>query len=83
LILEWVNLVDLFWVKGIGEEYADLLEAASVDTVPELAQRNAENLHQKLVAVNDEKHLVRQVPGAAQVANWATEAKNLPRKITY
>ena len=83
LILKWVNRVDLFRVKGIGEEYADLLEAAGVDTVPELEQRNAENLHQKLAAVNEEKHLVRQVPGAAQVANWVTEAKNLPRKITY
>jgi predicted flap endonuclease-1-like 5' DNA nuclease len=46
LILRWVNRVDLFRIKGVGEEYSDLLEAAGVDTVPELAQRNPENLHQ-------------------------------------
>ena len=55
LILRWVNRVDLFRIKGVGEEYSDLLEEAGVDTVPELAQRNPENLHQGLVAVNQEK----------------------------
>lgn len=47
LILEWVNHVDLFRVKGVGEEYADLLEASGVDTVPDLARRRADNLHKK------------------------------------
>ena len=83
LILEWVNHVDLFRIKGVGEEYSDLLEEAGVDTVPELAQRNAENLHQKLVAVNQEKKLVRQLPGQAQVSDWIEQAKRLPRVITY
>jgi len=82
LILRWVNRVDLFRVKGIGEEYADLLEAAGVDTVPELAQRNPENLYQKLAEVNAEKKLVRQLPGPAQVKSWVEQAKELPRKIT-
>ncbi len=83
LLLTWVNHADLFRVKGIGEEYADLLEAAGVDTVPELAQRNPENLHAKMVTVNQEKKLVRQVPGAAQVASWVSQAKELPRVITH
>lgn len=83
LILQWVNHVDLFRIKGVGEEYADLLEAAGVDTVPELAQRNPENLHQKLVAVNQEKKLVRQLPTQAQVSAWIEQAKQLPRVITY
>ena len=83
LILEWVNHLDLFRVKGVGEEYADLLEAAGVDTVPELAQRNPENLYQRLVAVNREKKLVRQLPSQAQVSNWIEQAKRLPRVITY
>jgi len=83
LVLKWVNRVDLARVKGIGEEYADLLEAAGVDTVPELAQRNAANLHQKLIEVNAAKELVRQVPGQAQVAGWVEQAKGLPRKISY
>jgi predicted flap endonuclease-1-like 5' DNA nuclease len=83
LILEWVNRVDLFRVKGIGEEYSDLLEAAGVDTVPELAQRNAENLYAKLEEVNDAKKLVRRLPTLAQVANWVEQAKALPRIVTY
>jgi len=83
LILKWVNQVDLYRVPGIGSQYADLLEAAGVDTVPELAQRNPGNLHKKMVEVNDEKNLVRQAPAESQVEKWVTEAKALPRKITY
>jgi predicted flap endonuclease-1-like 5' DNA nuclease len=83
LILEWVNHADLFRVKGIGEEYSDLLEEAGVDTVPELAQRNPSNLHAKLVEVNAAKHLVRRLPAESQVKNWVEQAKALPRKVTY
>lgn len=83
LILEWVNHADLFRIKGVGEEYADLLEAGGVDTVPELAQRNPKNLYQKLTDVNQEKKLVRQLPSQAQVQDWVAQAKDLPRKITY
>ena len=82
-ILEWVNHVDLMRVRGVGEEYSDLLEAAGVDTVPELAQRNAGNLHQKLASVNQEKNLVRQLPSVKQVTDWVNRAKQLPRVITY
>jgi predicted flap endonuclease-1-like 5' DNA nuclease len=83
LILRWANNADLFRVKGIGQEYADLLEAAGVDTVPELAQRNPENLHQKILAVNEEKKLSRRPPGQAQVSEWVEQAKQLPRVLTY
>jgi len=83
LILEWVNLADLFRIKGIGEEYSDLLEEAGVDTVVELAQRKPENLHLKIVEINQEKKLVRQVPGLSQVTSWVEQAKQLPRVVTY
>jgi predicted flap endonuclease-1-like 5' DNA nuclease len=83
LILEWVNHADLFRINGVGEEYADLLEAAGVDTVPELAQRNSENLYQKLLEVNEEKKLVRQLPSQTQVQGWVEQAKDLPRVIAY
>jgi predicted flap endonuclease-1-like 5' DNA nuclease len=83
LILKWVNRADLFRVNGIGEEYADLLEVAGVDTVPELAQRNAANLHGTLVEVNEEKDLVHRVPSESQVQAWVDHAKELPRVITY
>ncbi len=83
LILEWVNHVDLWRIKGVAEEYSDLLEEAGVDTVPELAQRNAANLYEKLVAVNQEKQLVRRLPTPKQVADWIEQAKALPRVVTY
>ena len=83
LLLEWVNHVDLYRIKGVGQEYSDLLEEAGVDTVPELAQRNPENLYAKLVEVNDMKELVRQLPSQRQVADWVSQAKGLPRVIQY
>ena len=83
LILEWVNLADLFRIKGVGEEYSDLLEEAGVDTVPELAQRNAENLYAKLQEVNTAKELVRRLPAQSQVANWIEQANDLDRVVTY
>lgn len=83
LILEWVNHVDLFRISGVGEEYADLLEASGVDTVPELAQRRADNLHKKLAELNTAKKLVRQLPSEKQVQGWIDQAKELPRKIQY
>jgi predicted flap endonuclease-1-like 5' DNA nuclease len=83
LILEWVNHVDLFRITGVGEEYADLLEEAGVDTVPELAQRNPENLYQKMATVNEAKKLVRRLPSQDQVSDWVKQAHGLPRVITY
>ena len=83
LILEWVNHVDLFRIKGVGEEYADLLEEVGVDTVPELAQRKADNLYQKLMSINADRNLVRRLPTQGQVASWVEQAKQLPRVIAY
>lgn len=83
LILEWVNHVDLFRIKGVGSEYSDLLEEAGVDTVPELAQRRPDNLYAKLVEVNKEKKLVRQLPSQKMVESWVAQAKTLPRVIEY
>jgi len=83
MVLNFVNRADLARVKGIGEEYADLLEEAGVDTVPELAQRNADNLFSTLENVNEEKKLVRKLPTHDQVADWIRQAKALPRVIEY
>jgi predicted flap endonuclease-1-like 5' DNA nuclease len=83
LVLKWVNHVDLFRIKGVGSEYAELLEITGVDTVVELAQRNPENLYTKIISVNEEKKLVRQLPMLKQVQDWVEQAKVLPRKINY
>jgi predicted flap endonuclease-1-like 5' DNA nuclease len=83
LILEWANLADLFRIKGVGEEYSDLLEEAGVDTVVELAQRNPEHLHAKLAEVNAAKKLVRRLPSLREVTSWVEQAKSLPRVLQY
>ena len=83
VLLGCVNKADLFRIKGVGGQYSDLLEVAGVDTVPELAQRNSDNLHKKMASVNAQKKLVRQIPSAGQVADWVKQAKGLPRVITY
>lgn len=83
LILSWLNRADLARIKGIGEEYADLLEVAGVDTVPELAQRNAANLHVKMVEANTNRNLVRQMPSENQVQDWIEQAKSLDRALFY
>ncbi len=82
-ILKWVNKADLTRIKGVSTQYADLLEASGVDTVPELAQRNPDNLYQKIVEVNREKKLVRKLPTANQVKDWVEQAKRAPRVIQY
>ena len=83
LILAWANKADLFRVKGVGEQYSDLLEAAGVDTVVELSKRRADNLTKKMTEVNEQKKLVRQLPTEAQVGGWIEAAKALPRVMTY
>ncbi len=83
LILRWVNMADLFRIKGVGEEYSDLLEAAGVDTVVELSKRVPENLHAKILEVNAEKSLVRRAPTLNEVKQWVEEAKTLQRKVEY
>ncbi len=82
-ILRFVNHADLMRLKGVGGEYAELLEAAGVDTVAELARRNAANLHAKMEAVNAEKKLVRQTPSLSQVEAWIAQAKTLERTVTH
>jgi predicted flap endonuclease-1-like 5' DNA nuclease len=82
-ILRWTNQADLFRIPGVGEQYADLLEAAGVDTVPELARRRADNLTAALAAANEQKNLVRRLPTESMVASWIEAAKTLPRVIEY
>ncbi len=82
-VLNWVNKADLFRIKGIGPQFSELLEAAGVDTVKELRNRNAENLYQKLVEVQAEKKITRAVPALKQVVKFIDQAKNLPPIVTY
>ncbi len=82
-ILEWVNRADLFRVKGIGKEYSDLLEASGVNTVKELRTRNAANLTDKMVEINNTKRLVRRLPTESMVQRWIADAKKLAPAVKY
>ena len=82
-ILTWVNHIDLFRIKGVAQEYADLLEQSGVDTVVELAQRNPTNLHKRMLDINAQKSLVRRAPHASEVQSWVEQARNLRRLIYY
>lgn len=82
-ILKWANMSDLMRIKGVAEEYSELLEAAGVDTVKELKHRVPANLAAKMAEVNEAKKLVRQVPSEKMVEKWVEEAKVLPAVMTY
>ena len=83
LILKWANMADLMRIKGVAEEYSELLEAAGVDTVKELKHRNAANLTAKMAEVNGERKLVRLLPSEKNVTKWIDEAKTLDPMMTY
>ena len=83
VILRWVNHADLIRIVGVAEQYAELLEASGVDSIPELAHRVAENLHAKMVEVNEKKHLVKRLPSVGQVSGWIDQCKNLPRAVFH
>lgn len=82
-ILRFTNHADLMRIKGIGGEYAELLEAAGVDSAPDLARRNPENLHKKLSEVNEEKKLVRSLASTKQVSGWIDQAKDMEKTVTH
>ena len=83
LLLDWANMADLMRIDGIGPEFAELLEAAGVDTVKELRNRKPANLHAKMVEVNEAKKLVRALPTEKAVESWVEQAKGLPPTMTY
>ncbi len=82
-LLKWTNLADLCRVNGVSTQYSELLEAAGVDTVKELATRNAENLAIKMHEINQDKKLVRQTPSEKSVSDWVIQAKTLPAYISH
>lgn len=85
LILTWTNHADLFRIKGVAGQFAELLEAAGVDTVKEFKMRNAENLHAKMTEVNEAggKRITGRVPSVAELQKMIDQAKELPAMMTY
>lgn len=82
-LLTWVNEADLMRIPGVAEGFSQLLEAAGVDTVKELATRNAENLTAKIAEVNEQLKLTGRVPNQETVAGWIEQAKTMVPKVTH
>ncbi len=82
-ILRWANMADRMRIKGVGEDYAELLEAAGVDTVRELKYRNPSNLAKAMAAVNAKRKLVELLPSEKTIGRWIEHARRLPLKISY
>ena len=83
LILKWANHTDLYRINGVGPQFAELLEAAGVDTVKEFRHRVAENLQPKLAEVNEQKNICNRVPAVSEVQKMIDQAKKLEPKMTY
>jgi predicted flap endonuclease-1-like 5' DNA nuclease len=83
LILKWANHTDLYRINGVGPQFAELLEAAGVDTVKEFRHRVAENLQPKLAEVNEQKNICNRVPAVSEVQKMIDQAKELEPKVTY
>jgi predicted flap endonuclease-1-like 5' DNA nuclease len=83
MLLKWSNHADLMRISGIGPEYAELLEAAGVDTVKELRTRNAENLAAKMTEINEQKKLTRANPSNKAVTGWVDAAKSMEPMISH
>lgn len=82
-VLKWANMADLMRIKGVGEEYSELLEAAGVDTVKELKTRVPANLTKAMAEANAKRKLVRALPTESMVEKWVAQAKELPPVLTY
>ena len=82
-LLEWVNRADLMRIKGIGNEYSDLLEEVGVDTIRALRRRNAANLTKTMQDINAEKRAVQRLPTQAMVVGWVEAAKSLEPIVSY
>lgn len=83
LILKWTNHADLMRINGIAGQFAELLEAAGVDTVKEFRHRVPANLQPKLVEINELKNLCNRVPALSEVERMIAQAKELEPLITY
>lgn len=83
LILKWANHADLFRIKGVASQFAELLEAAGVDTIKEFRHRVAANLQPRLVEINEQKHLCHRVPSLSEVERMIEQAKELQPILSY
>jgi hypothetical protein len=82
-LLCWANVADRMRIKGISREYAELLQAAGVDTVKELRYRSPANLAKAMAEANKKRKMVRLLPSEKVVCRWIENAQKLDLKIKY
>lgn len=82
-ILYWANTADRMRIKGMGREYAELMQAAGVNTVKELKYRNPARLARAMAEANKKRKFVRLLPSEKVVVRWIDHAKKLQLKISY
>jgi predicted flap endonuclease-1-like 5' DNA nuclease len=69
-VVTWVNRADLMRIKGIGGEYANLLEACGVYTVKDLRRRSVASLTRKMTEINGDGKVVHRLPTEGMVGRW-------------
>jgi predicted RecB family nuclease len=82
-LLRVANMIDRMRIRGVGQDYAVLLEAAGVKTIKELRYRNPGRLAEAMARANGERKLVRVLPSEHTVERWIDYARKLPVKISY
>lgn len=82
-LLCWANMADRMRIKGISKEYAELLQAAGVNTVKELRYRSPANLAKAMAEANTKRKMVRLLPSEKVVTRWIETAQKLELKIKY
>ncbi len=81
LLLRWASQADLARIKGIGIEFAELLEQSGIKSVTALAEYEPDDLGERLKSTNDQIKLVKNIPGNSQLESWIEQAKTLPQAI--
>jgi predicted flap endonuclease-1-like 5' DNA nuclease len=83
LVLTWVNHADLMRIDGVAGHFSELLEASGVDTVKEFAQRNAGNLYEKMLEVNNQYGFTGRVPSVETLSQMIEQAKKMDQQVFH
>ena len=80
-LLHWAQRADMMRVRGVGSEYALLLEACGVQTIRDLRRRNPTALTAKLSDQNGRKSMVRRLPTEGMVTAWIESAASVEPQV--
>ena len=75
-IQKWVNMAELMSLKGIGEEYSELLLKLGIKDLDGLAKSELEKLYNKMTEQKELQKLVKKMPTKRQLKEWIGNAKS-------